>query len=181
MLEAVLLMAFYGFLRCGEYSNRALAFDPSHDLCFSDLMVESSHFTLFLKHSKTDKMCKGTPVIVAKTNSAFCPFASMLKYLAIRPISAPREPLFRIDGGHPMTRAWFSEKLREMCASCGLSPGLYTPHSLRIGAATTAALHVPSASLKSLGRWSSAAYTRYIRFNKNEILLAQKLMSAQAP
>ena len=179
MLEAVLLMAFYGFMRCGEFTTRSLAFNPMHDLCFSDLQLESDHYTIFLKHSKTDRMHKGTPVIIAKNNSVFCPFDSMLRFLRSRPAPAPSDPLFVVDG-KPMTRTWFSARLRELCSSCGLNPDVYTAHSLRIGAATTAALLVPTSSLKSLGRWSSAAYVRYIRFSKNEILQAQKLMSANA-
>ena len=37
MSEAVLLMAFYGFFRCGEYTIMPLSFNPKHDLTFSDL------------------------------------------------------------------------------------------------------------------------------------------------
>ncbi len=77
LLEAVLLMAFYGFMRCGEFTTRSLSFNPLHDLCFSDLQLESDHFTIYLKHSKTDRMNKGTPVVIAKNNSAFCPVASI--------------------------------------------------------------------------------------------------------
>lgn len=180
MLEAVLLMAFYRFMRCGEFTTRSLSFNPLHHLCFSDLQLESDHFTIYLKHSKTDRMNKGTSVVIAKNNSAFCPVASMLSYLKTRPAPAPSDRLFVVDGSRPMTRFWFSARLRELRSNCGLSPEVYTAHSLRIGAATTAALLVPTPSLKSLGRWSSAAYVRYIRFNKNEILQAQKIMSAHA-
>ena len=179
LLEAVILMAFYAFLRCGEYTASTLAFNPKQGLCFSDISVEASHYTILLKQSKTDKFSEGTPVFVAKTNSMFCPFNSMIRYLAVRPMSSPHDPLFRTIDGHPMTRAWFGTKLRELCLSCGLPPEVYTPHSLRIGAATTAALFVPSSTIKSLGRWSSEAYVRYIRFSKPEILQAQRLMSNQ--
>ncbi|CAB1433107.1 unnamed protein product [Pleuronectes platessa] len=68
--------------------------------------------------------------------------------------------------------------LHDLVRSCGLPPEHYSPHSLRIGAATTAALHLPAATLKSLGRWSSSAYQRYVRFHKEDILQAQKIMSS---
>ena len=48
-----------------------------------------------------------------------------------------------------------------------------------IGAATSAAPLVPASTLKVMGRWSSAAYERYIRPGKEEILLAQKAMSGR--
>ena len=53
-------------------------------------------------------------------------------------------------------RAWFSSKLHDLFLSSGLPPEHYSPHSLRIGAATTAALHLAPSTLKSLGCWSSA-------------------------
>ena len=52
----------------------------------------------------------------------------------------------------------------------------YTSHSFRIGAATSAATLVPASTLKVMGRWSSAAYERYIRPGKEDILMAQKAM-----
>ena len=178
MLEAIILTAFFGFLRVGEFTTRSLSFNPQHDLTFSDLSFEPNLFTLFLKESKADKFKRGVPVVISRTNSVFCPFSSMSIYLQCRARSLPQDPLFIIPGGNPMSRPWFAEKLKLLCLYCGLSPEFYTPHSLRIGAATTAALKVPVATLKILGRWSSAAYERYVRLNRAEILLAQNLMSS---
>lgn len=177
MLEAVLLMALYGFLRCGEYTTKSLHFNPQHDLTFSDLITEEHMYSILLKHSKTDRSGKGIHVIIAKTKTIFCPFSSMMKYMLLRPITHPSSPLFIVDGCKPMTRSWFSSKLRDLCLNCGLPPERYSPHSLRIGTATTTALHLPTLTLKSLGRWSSSAYQSYVRFHKKEVLSAQKLMS----
>lgn len=33
-------MAFYGFLRCGEYTTKSLSFNPYHNLTFSDLTLK---------------------------------------------------------------------------------------------------------------------------------------------
>ncbi|KAF4118480.1 hypothetical protein G5714_000531 [Onychostoma macrolepis] len=54
----------------------------------------------------------------------------------------------------------------------------YTAHSLRIGAATTAASSSPVSTLMAMGRWSSVAYERYLRPDARAILEAQKAMSA---
>lgn len=62
--------------------------------------------------------------------------------------------------------------------SCGLLADHFTLHSLRIGAATTTALHVPTSTLKAIVRWSSSAFQRYIRFKSNNILAAQKEISS---
>ena len=74
----------------------------------------------------------------------------------------------------------FACHLRLLCQSCGLPPDRYTPHSLHIGAATTAAASAPVSTLKAMGRWSSAAYERYLRPDVRAILDAQKAMSPAA-
>ncbi len=163
-----LLMAFYGFLRCGEYTTRSLSFNPQHDLTFSDLTIKEHMHSIFLKHSKTDRSYQGTHVIMVKTNTIFCP--SMMKFLHLRPLAHPSCPLVIVDGYKPMTRSWFSSKLRDLCLSCGLPPECYSPHSWRIGAATTAALYLLTSTLKSLSPWSSSAYQCYVRLDKKEIL-----------
>lgn len=177
MLESVLLTAFYGFLRGGEFSTRTDSFNPSHDLTISDVSVFSHHFTIFLKHSKSDRNREGASVYISETNSAFCPLSSMSAYLRSRPQARPEDPLFATEEGKPMSRAWFASRFRLLCLYCGLPPGRYSAHSLRIGAATTAASSTPVSTLKAMGRWSSAAYERYLRPDTRAILDAQKAMS----
>ena len=77
-----------------------------------------------------------------------------------------------------MSKAWFASRLRLLCQSCGLPADRYATHSLRIGAATTAASSTSVATLKAMGRWSSSAYERYLRPEAKDILDAQKAMSA---
>ena len=158
LLEVVLLMAVFGFLRCGEYTTRSLSFNPQHNLTLSDLTIEDHMYTIFLKHSKSDRSRQGTQIIIAKTNNSFCAFSSMMKFLQHHSPTPWSLSLFITDGCKPMARSWFSSKLRDLFLSCGLSPEHYSPHSLRIGAATTAALLLPTSTLKSLGRWSSSAF-----------------------
>lgn len=180
LLEAVFLTAFYGFLRCGEYTTRTENFDPSLDLTYSNLSFGSQYFIIHLKRSKTDKNAKGTPIIIAQTGTVFCPFSSMTRYLRWRPHASPDDPLFVTDKGKAMTRSWFAARLRLVCQSCDLSPELYTAHSFRIGASTTAATLAPVSTLKAMGRWSSDAYERYIRPGVDEIISVQKAMSSAA-
>ncbi len=98
--------------------------------------------------------------------------------LRSRPQAGPQDPLFSTEEGKPMSRAWFASRLHLLCQYCGLSPERYTAHSLRIGAATTAASSSPVSTLKAMGRWSSVAYERYLRPDARVILEAQKAMSA---
>ncbi len=179
MLESALLTAFYGFLRGGEFTTRTDIFNSSQDLTISDVTIYSHYFTMYLKHSKTDKNKEGTVIFISESNSVlFCPLSSMLAYLRSRPQAGPQDPLFSTEEGKPMSRAWFASRLRLLCQYCGLSPERYTAHSLRIGAATTAASSSPVSTLKAMGRWSSVAYERYLRPDVRAILEAQKAMSA---
>ena len=179
LLETVFLTAFYGFLRCGEFTSNSERFDPLHDLSISDVTVDAHMYSITLKHSKSDREGKGVNVIISQTKTAFCPLSSMTQYLEKRPLARQDEPLFLTDKGKSMSRSWFTTRLRLLCKRCGLPPQLYTSHSFRIGAATSAAPLVPASTLKVMGRWSSAAYERYIRPGKEEILSAQKAMSGR--
>jgi len=84
MLEAVCLMAFYGFMRCDEFTCRSSTFLPMHDLSLGDLTVDTCMYTVVLKHSKGVKAGVGTPVVISRIDSSFCPLSSMAKYLRWR-------------------------------------------------------------------------------------------------
>lgn len=178
LLETVFLTAFYGFLRCGEFTTNSDSFNPMHDLTISDISIDAHMYSIHLKHSKTDRDRKGSSIVVSETNSTFCPLLSMTRYLQGRPHARQNEPLFMTDKGKAMSRSWFTARLRLLCKRCGLPSQLYTSHSFRIGAATSAATLVPASTLKAMGRWSSAAYERYVRPGVDEIISAQKAMSA---
>ena len=65
--------------------------------------------------------------------------------------------------GRPLTRQQLSSSVQSILHGAGYA-GLYSGHSFRIGAATTAAARgVPDHLIKTLGHWSSDAYQIYIR------------------
>ena len=87
------------FMRCGELTARSENFNPVHDLTISDLSFQDSHFSIFLKHSKTDRDGRGAFIHVARTNTPFCPFLSMSRYMALRLVCGPEDPLFMTGKG----------------------------------------------------------------------------------
>jgi hypothetical protein len=102
----------------------------------------------------------------------------MLLYLKLRQRTPPESPLFILPNGRPMTKEWFRVHLAKVVEGCGLPSPLYTGHSFRIGAATTAAEQgLPDASIKRLGRWSSTAYESYIRSNSRFFHQAHTMLS----
>ncbi|KAJ4921975.1 hypothetical protein JOQ06_027791 [Pogonophryne albipinna] len=57
LLDAAFLLAFYAFLRPGEFTTASLSFNPNHDVCLNDLSFHASHFSLSIKHSKCGGAC----------------------------------------------------------------------------------------------------------------------------
>jgi hypothetical protein len=53
LLEAACVVAFFGFLRCGEFTVLD-QFDSDTNLCYNDVQVTNECIFLLLKKSKTD-------------------------------------------------------------------------------------------------------------------------------
>lgn len=172
LLDSVFLLAFYGFLRCGEFTTPSLKFVPGLHITSTDLLFHPDFYSLSLKQSKSKGPCT---IVIARIGSPFCPFRSMLNYLNLRGKQLPSAPLFITPEGHPMSRRWFIRNLNVAIQHIGLNPKQFSGHSFRIGAATVAAAQgVPPSSLQQLGRWSSSAFTAYIRPDADAVLNAQR-------
>ena len=115
-----------------------------------------------LRQSKTDQLRKGVTLVLGKTDKTLCPVSSMMSYLVVRGSSAG--PLFVYPDNSFLTRDRFVEEVRRALGSAGVDPALFNSHSFRIGAATTAAARgLEDSLIKTLGRWESSAYLRYVR------------------
>ena len=100
--------------------------------------------------------------ITLKRRSDICPVQSLLDYFSRRGLSDG--PLFRTYDGHAVSRKLFTDYLALIFRICGLDPTKYKGHSFRIGAATFAAeCGFSDAQIRSMGRWKSDAFRKYIR------------------
>ncbi len=94
----------------------------------------------------------------------------MENYLALRPTTLVG-PLFVNSLGEPLTKQELTRKTRQLLSQAGFQASNFAGHSYRIGAATTAAsAKLPSWLIKTLGRWSSDCYERYIRTPPSTLL-----------
>ena len=167
MLWAASCLCFFGFLRSGEVvvpSDSSV--DAAAHLCFGDIAIDSrtepSAMTVHLKSSKTDPFRNRVSLLIGTGNAEICPVAAVLSYMVQRG-PAPG-PLFRFSDGCYLTRARFVAALRSALSRTGIDEKLYSGHSFRIGAATTAARGgIQDSLIKVLGRWQSAVYQIYIR------------------
>ena len=184
LLKAMFTLAFFGFLRCGEFTSCTDQFDPSVGLTLQDLEFlpsPSSAFSLHLKASKTDQDRKGISIDICATYNEVCPVNAMRQYIRVRKQLCKdiARPLFLLPGGMPVTRRLFVQWLDGVQDVLNLPKHSLKPHSFRIGAATAAAqAGVPDHLIKTLGRWSSNCYQIYIRTPLSVIQRAHKSMAA---
>ena len=156
------MLAFFGFLRVSEFTVGG-AFCEKFDLSGEDAMflADLSGVVLKLKSYKTDPFRKGANVTVGATQSPLCPVLAFIRYLHLRP-NKTSGALFKFQNGRPLSRKWFSNRLKLACATAG-AQGDYTAHSLRIRAATAlATAGLFSREIQVLGRWTSDAFKLYI-------------------
>ncbi|XP_030292107.1 uncharacterized protein LOC115592965, partial [Sparus aurata] len=181
-LESMFLLAFFGFLRCSEFTSASATHDPSRHATLSDISFHSHDTLRFnLKRSKTDQLGISHPIFLFRLNSYLSPYEPILAYLHQRRArhSSPLDPLFITEDGRVATRFWFHHHLRQILAKSGISPELYSGHSFRIGAATTASRQgITEHTIKVLGRWSSQAYDNYIHSHLSDIRQAHVSISA---
>ncbi len=182
LLKAVCCVAFFAFLRCGEFTCER--YDPTRHLTVNSVTFSegSAVAHLFLKSSKTDPLRQGITISLhmLQTSHGCCPVRALIKYLRLR--SASRASPTDTHDGVALDRRYFIHHLKHLLKACALNPELYNGHSFRIGAATTAAqAKVPDHLIQTLGRWSSSCYTRYIRTSQTSIKGAHNAMSLAYP
>jgi hypothetical protein len=168
MLWCAFTTAFFGFLRSSEFCcPTSLTFDPSSCLLVRDANVSPTSATIMIKVSKTDPFHNGNLIRFVPSGSSICPVKALNKH--IPSCKHTEMPLFTFEDNSFLTRQKLTETLQQLLHTKHDNEKLYTSHSFRIGAATTAAAaNVPSWLIKRLGRWSSNCFERYIRPSTTE-------------
>ena len=180
LLWAACSLAFFGFLRCGEFTVPSQAeYDQGAHLSLGDVAVDSktapTTIQITIKQSKTDPFRQGVQLHLGKTDSDICPITAILPYLAIR--GARPGPLFMLKDGSYLTRQRFANMISTTLQQAGIDDKLYATHSIRIGAATTVKeAGVSDVHIKMLGRWKSNAYQLYVRTPRAELAKLSRQM-----
>ena len=182
MLWAATCLAFFGFLRVGEFTSPSgTLFDKEIHLSLADVSVDcsSAPSMLFvrLKQSKTDQLRRGVTIVLGKSEQfPLCPLSAVLSYLVVRGKTVG--PLFIWKSGLFLTWENFIAAVRRALEVAGLETSDFNGHSFRIGAATTAASRkMEDSMIKTLGRWESDAYQRYVRIPRQELAYYTKVLA----
>ena len=119
LIECVCIVAFFGFLRCSEFSVLSSdKFYNASNLCTSDVSFYQSYAILRLKESKTDPFRKGVNIHLHKVKHSICPFSALEKYFSVRAKRSSQnfatEPLFITEFNQALERKYFLEKLKHV-------------------------------------------------------------------
>lgn len=162
LFQAMLTLAFFALLRVSEYTVTT----ANHTLRKGDLQIlfeqgQPVGLTLKLQHYKHSHS-PATIQVKHQADPSLCPVAHVARYMQLR--SHGDGPFFLSSKGIGITDKLFRVVFRRILTHAGLNTTLFTPHSLRIGGATLAHdRHFSDAQIRSLGRWSSTAFSKYIR------------------
>lgn len=179
-LKAALCTGFAAFLRSGEFTWDSWdpLISPRRHLARKHIHFNSDgSVSLTLPASKTDPFGAGTEIqLAASQHSPLCPVHA-LRCLYNQYPTQPNSPAFNRTFG-TFSKSYLIEKVREYLLQAGLTTCGYFGHSLRKGAAITAAAKgIPHDEIKLLGRWKSDAVDIYI----NDVTIqSSKLLSVNS-
>ena len=165
----------YAFLRSSEYtSSHVQKYDSNNTLCYQDITRNGNLLLVNIKSSKTDPFRQGCVVKLAPSLASLCPVTALNNFLAVHPKKSG--PVFTYANGSYLTRRRLNHLFK--LALPHENTGNVSTHSLRIGAATTAAAAgLPRWLIQSLGRWNSDCFRTYIRIPTETINNVSNLLA----
>lgn len=181
-----LLSVFWAIARLGEFTTTTqTSFDPTHDIKRSDVSYKQDRngFDVTNFHVPVTKCSpNGEDVYWAAQPScgAANPAPAFSNHLRINHSLPPSAPLYAYrtdDGWSPLTRSFFTKRLKTITDLLKMDP--MQAHGLRIGGTLEYMLRsIPFDVVKTMGRWSSDAFRIYLR--KHAIIIAPYLQDSPA-
>ena len=166
LFKAMFIISFYALLRVSEIAKTQ---HSNHSILHSDINLKQykgqvNKIDVVLRHSKHNNS-ETTIQLHKQSHRKLCPVRAVQKFHNIR---APGDGQFFVNNdGNPITDKQFRKVFSKCITKIGLKPKFYTPHSFRIGGATSAHLkNISDSQIRQLGRWKSNAFLGYIRPSK---------------
>ncbi|XP_062570270.1 uncharacterized protein LOC134232331 [Saccostrea cucullata] len=168
LFKALFLFAFSSFARIGELicaaPEKASDVVQLADVTLSSVKGKITAINVCFKKFKHNS--NGVPKVIsfAHGDCKISAISATTDYLKVR--TNCQGPMFVSNTGSPILRTTFDRTLRSCLRLCNLDSSRYKGHSFRIGAATVAAdKGLSDAQIRSMGRWHSNAFLKYIRSN----------------
>jgi hypothetical protein len=164
---AMITLAWYALLRVGEFTIKSLeSFNPAKNMTrraikFFPNQENPTHYSVFLKCSKTDQTGVGHLQKIFTTHDAQCPVKAMQRLFQLYPLSLD-QPIFQLDNSPTRnSRTKFHSLTVSLLKEWGIDTSMLKSHSFRQGGASAALQFAPAWQVKLLGRWKSDAWERY--------------------
>lgn len=158
-LKAIFLLSFYAFLRVGEVCG------SRHSILLDNICIQPTYISIDFPSYKFS-LGRCPTVFIPALDSDLCPVKALTAYLQLR--GSRPGLLFANSDGSPCVINQYRSVLARVVHAAGLSGRGITPHSFRVGAATSAAaVGIPEETIQRMGRWTSRAFMRYIKFQIN--------------
>ena len=180
-VRACLATSFFTLVRTGEFTVSALdSFDPAVDIKRSDVRSATDrhghHVTVFrIPRTKCSK--DGEDVYCAAQPGPINPTAELENHFSVNnpPADSHLFAYVHAASHRPLTKRTFLNRLNTVATSLGLAP--LKGHGVRIGGTLEYLLRgIPFDVVKSMGRWSSDAFTLYLR--KHAVIMAPYLQGS---
>ena len=182
----ILIVGLCGWFRLGELIPPKVDIHPEKLLRRGQIQFfrpagTTAFMRIWLFRSKGDVHHEGVPVFVPaySENPKYCPVAWMSALLRVTQTSStkPTDPLFKFPNGRLVLKSRFIRWLKLQLKILGIDPSQYAGHSLRIGAAVSAARRGMDESLiQKLGRWKSSTYLLYIKYLPQDMMKLRELV-----
>ncbi len=183
-VRTALCLAFADFLRSGEFTWNMWSLEHHRfHLARTHIQFNLDHSVILtLPLSKTDQYRIGAAIPIASSPnpSPLCPVQALHRLYSLYPRPST-SPLFSRPYGQPFTKQFLVAKIRELLLQAGIPSLGFSGHSIRKGAAVTAAMNgISRDDIKLLGRWKSDAVDNYLdSLNQSENISNLLQLNAQ--
>jgi hypothetical protein len=180
-VRACLATSFFTLVRIGEFTVSSLdSFIPSANIKRSDVRYATDrhghHVTVF-KIPRTKCSRDGEDVYCAAQPGPINPISELENHFSINNPPADGHLFAYLHSGthRPLTKRSFLNRINNVATSLGLDP--LKGHGVRIGGTLEYLLWgIPFDVVKSMGRWTSDAFTLYLR--KHAVIMAPFLQGS---
>jgi len=186
LIWAVSTLAFFGAFRIHELlCKHESTFDPDRCLLKRDVSVGGGEegrggtVSVRLKCPKERKAGRPTVVDILEIGGPLCPWKAFNRWSA-RTEQREDMPMFCWQDGTPLTGRRFNEEIKRLLGdSASTSKGTISSHSFRSAVPTILGeLGHSENEIKAVGRWSSRAFTAYMKGSRTQRLtMARKIAS----
>ena len=175
VIWTAMLIGYFCSIRMGEIltdNNTSSAYDPVRLITWKKFReVSSDNVSMFIAIPKVSDDSRGVVVdMFTFKDPSLCPvqnLKTLLNMSMAKGLNSESSPVFMMESGKLLTKEFMNQLLKSLLLPYfPASPGAWSCHSFRAGAASHMAAHpelFTAEEVRLQGRWKSETYLRYCR------------------